>query len=464
MTLRGQALHVHTFLDSERQAATADALARACADLGMTDLSEDATVRPGGPWPRWLRSSPAPDRIYQALRYDSARLTAVLVCLAPQGDGDGWKELDQQWSDPAGDHVGRVRLFYALYDGDRDPARLATEAGEALPGEPGLSLAAEIAEGVFLWETALFPADRSERVLVLLAPASAETTADALVWPSGNAALPPLPGYLWQTAVIRHEGRRFADRRAASPPGLLHDLAAEFETAEKTGFRDADERDRKLDMLQRKTALAAAAEAALRTLHRTAEVAAANARVWLEPLPGDRDYTAWLLAEADDAIGGLRDAVAYAEPLARIGLAETEKRLRDLGARSEFLTLLQTSVIAAATLALAASQTLNYDWPTYASLQTPFIVTVTLLGLAGPLGAAALNPFARKRLVRSAAVVVTGLGAALGWLAWTGLVRSNSGHPPGRLASCVAAAVLAVVVLGAGWGARERIRSRRNVT
>jgi hypothetical protein len=168
----------------------------------------------------------------------------------------------------------------------------------------------------------------------------------------------------------------------------------------------------------------------------------------------------WLLAELDDAIAGLQDTVAFAEPMARVGLAETEQRLRDLAGRSEFLTILQTSVIAAATLALAASQTLNYDWPTYASLQTPFIVLVTLLGLASPLAVAALNPGARSGLVWWAGAAVSGFGASLGWFTATWLTRWQNGHPPHPSSSLVAAAVAATALLGIGWGWRT-VRARR---
>ncbi|HEY0534424.1 MAG TPA: CATRA conflict system CASPASE/TPR repeat-associated protein [Actinoplanes sp.] len=458
MTLLAPALHVHTYLDPAHHHETMTALEKKCLALGMTSLSEDASVRPGGPWPRWLRSSPAADRVYQALRYDNARLSAVLVCLAPAGADAGWADLDREWPDAGGDgYVGRVRLFYALYEGDGDEARLAKEVRTALPGVPALVLSALVSavDGIFLWETANSPADRADRVLVLLAPASAEAAADALLWPSGNAVLPPLPGYLWQMAIVRHEARRFAERRAVSPPGALHDLAARFEAAERAGFPSAGERDRLLDTLQRRTALAAAGEAVLRTVRRTIDAAAANAGSFMTLSAADRDYTTWLLTEVDDAIGGQHDAVAYAEPLARVGLAETEKRLRDLGARSEWLTLLQTSVIAAAGLALAASQTLNYDWPTYRSLETPFIVAVTLLGLALPLGTAALSPLARRRLVVAAAIAAAGLGAALGWLACTWLARAHS-RPPGHEKTLPAAAVLAAIAVAVGWGLRKR--------
>jgi hypothetical protein len=461
MTLRGQALHVYTYLDAARHATAVQHLADACVRLDMTDLTENLIVRSLGPWPRRLRSAPASDRIYQALEYVSVRLTAVLVCLAPKHDTLTWRELDREWrrvAAPFSDDecVGRVRLFYALYDGGADRDRLAAAASAALPGEPILTTSAVLDDGICMWEAFANSDDRLERVLVLLAPSSRVAQGDALVWPAGNAAMPPLAGYLWQMAIVRHEARRFVERRATSQPDRL------YENAEKHGIRSADQREQLLDALQRETALAAAAEAALRTMRRTVQAAADNAGAWHEPIADDRDYVTWLLGELDDAVGGMRDVVGYAEPMGRIGLAETERRLRDLGARSEFLTILQTSVIAAAALTLAASQAINYGWPTYASLQTPFIVLMTFLGLAAPVGTAALNLRARRALVRWAAVTVVGLGAALGWFLTAWLTRWQTGHPSHIMPSVAAAAVGAAVLLSLGWGSRRAVRSRRN--
>ncbi|MCG5454502.1 BN6_48550 family protein [Micromonospora sp. PSH03] len=483
MMLHDHALHVHTYLDAGRHSSTLDALAKACGTLQMSVEERASTLRPGGPWPRMLRSAPEQDRIYQALEYVTARQAAILVCLAPKDSFVTWRDLDRDWREaashvPDSECVGRVELFYALYDGDRELEWLRELVRDQLPSELA-ALAGEPAvpfEGCFLWEIDTDDENRLSRTLVLVAPSGRVSDSDALVWPNGNA-LPPLPGYLWEMANVRHEARRFADRRALSRPEVLYDHAERFEVAETSHPEIQAGRAETLRELQREVALAAAGEAVLRTMHRTVEAAAENSRAWLAtaggkpagsdhrrtdqlggPIGDDLGHAQWLLTEIADEADTVRDTVNYAAPMARIGESEIDQRLKDLGERAETLTVLQTSMIVAVGLVLAASQSLDYPWPTYASLKMPFIAVVACFGLFLPL-VTALRPTARHRFWACVGLAGAGLAASLVWMVVTWLARWRTGHPASS--STTAIAVVIAVALVATLAAWRAVRSRR---
>jgi hypothetical protein len=463
-----------------------DKLIAACRALDMKQEESVQLVRTDRLEATRLLSAPASKGIFQALEYSTARLNAFLVCLAPNDD-TSWRDLDRRWRETAGstsraDCVGRVRLFYALYDGDDDVERLADAVRTALP-DGSITLddtPTAPSSGFYLWEASRDVDDRLERVLVLIGPSAQESVSDSWVWPSMDSSLRPLPGYLWELAKVRHEARRFAERRLLSQPDELYDRASRFETDEKANPPRTEARERTLQALQRETALAEAGEATLRTMRRTVEAAAHNARIWLAswaqhlpvpvpdgdawaedlagPIGHDRGYVAWLLTEISDAADIVRDTVEYAKPMARIGSAELEQRLRDLSERSEFLTVLQTSVIAAAGLALAATQALNYRWPTYASLQTPFIVSVTWCGLFLPL-AMALRPTTRLRRRLWVGFAGAGFAASAAWFVVTWLTRWQTGHPA-RIAVSLAISAAAALVAVAVWLGWHALRTR----
>jgi hypothetical protein len=293
-----------------------------------------------------------------------------------------------------------------------------------------------------------------------------ETDADAWVWPGGGAAMPPLPGYLWELANVRHEARSLAERRAQLRLEELYDRATQFEKAEHSHPQRAEERAATLRTLQREAALAAASEAPLRAMYRTAAAAADNARQrlrsWAQTVPGgveggpdwdnvtltgpiadDRDYAAWLLIEIDDVATTIHDAVAYAEPMVRIGSAEIEQVLKELAERNEFRTVLQTAVIAAVGLALAAAQSLDLHWPLDAPLQTPIVATVASLGLFLTT-VPALRRSAVPRLQLFAGLSGVGLVASLFWLGVTWATLWRTEHLP--------APTLTLIVVGSASG------------
>ncbi|MFI2714564.1 CATRA conflict system CASPASE/TPR repeat-associated protein [Micromonospora sp. NPDC018662] len=481
MRLHAYALNAYTFFDGVRDTGIASRIIAACRRLGMEEPDRVPLVHADGLRFRQLLTAPG-DGTWQALRYATARLDAFLVCLAPVDGSEDWRELDRRWRKAVGaatgeDCTGRVRLFYALYDGDGDADRLAAAADAALPAGATIrgEEPTEPVPGTYLWEVPSPDPDRLERVLVLLAPTAIKSLSDSWVWPDGDARLRPLPGYLWEMAKVRHEARRFAERRSQDRQARLYDLASRVEDSERTDPEPTDAREERLRKLRRETALGAADEADLRIMSRTVTAEEHNARLWLRewagtltvpdrhawaeglagPVAADLAYVAWLLTEIDDAADTARNTVAYAEPMAQIGAADLERRLRALAERNEFLTALHTSVLAAVGLLLAASQSLSYDWPMYASLRAPFIVSVAAGGLLLLLAAALRST--RRFLVGLAA---GGFAASVTWFVVTWLVRWQTAHPPTASVTRGWSAAAAVVAL-AGWLGRRAIRSRR---
>lgn len=490
MRLHAFALHVYIYFHGRRDAATADRVVTACRALGITETADLPRVPTSTP--RAVQSlthpNPGPEgkAVRQALRYTTTSLDAFLVCLAPPDGSADWRELDRTWRHAAGgatdaDCTGQVRLFYALYDGDGATADLVAAAQAALPDGQVITddQLIEPAPGCCLWEVRSTDPDRLERVFVLLAPTSQEKVSDSWVWPRGNDRIRPLPAYLWEMAKIRHEARRFRERRSQDRQSRLHDLAARVERSERTYPEPSRTREERLRKLRREVALGAADEAELRLMTRTVQAAEHNARAWLldwadtlevrdrhawaesltGPVAADQTYVAWLLSEIDDATDTAHNTVAYAEPMAQIGAADLEQQLRDLGERNEFLAALHTAVLAAVGLLLAASQSLSYDWPIYASLRAPFIVSVAAGGLLLLLVAALRSArFCRRLWIGAAAA---GGAASVAWFVTTLLVRWQTGHPPTG-PTTVAWSAAAAAVAFAGW-LTWQIKSRREL-
>ncbi|GAB3076821.1 CATRA conflict system CASPASE/TPR repeat-associated protein [Micromonospora schwarzwaldensis] len=483
MRLHAYALNAYTFFDGLRDTGVATRIVAACRALGMAEPDRVPLVHADGLRARQLLTAPG-DGTWQALRYATTRLDAFLVCLAPVDGAADWRELDRTWREAVGaaadeDCTGRVRLFYALYDGAGDADQLAVAAEAALPAGANIrgEEPTEPVPGTYLWEVPSPDPDRPERVLVLLAPTAGETLSDSWVWPDGDARLRPLPGYLWEMAKVRHEARRFAERRSQDRQARLYDLASHVEDSERTDPEPTEAREERLRKLRRETALGAADEADLRIMSRTVTAEEHNARIWLRdwagtlavpdrhawveglagPVAADLEYVAWLLTEIDDAADTARYTVAYAEPMAQIGAADLERRLRALAERNEFLTALHTSVLAAVGLLLAASQSLSYDWPMYASLRAPFIVSVAAGGLLLLLATTLRST--RRFWV---GLATAGFAASLTWFVVTWLVRWQTARPPEASVTRGWSAAAAAAAL-AGWLGRRAIRSRREL-
>ena len=471
MTLRSYAMHVYTYLDGTDELEALQDLVEVCTSLGLPELPPEGPqgVHTPGPVARRSFGGETGRGIYQAVEFTTARQTALLACLVPAGDDRAWRELDAEWREAAGtavsaECVGRVRLYYALYEGKGTAERLASLARAALPVPADLAYATELFAGCHLWEVDTAEDHRRDRTLVLLAPAAQERRSDDWVWPDGTYRLPPLPGYLWEMAKVRHEARRFEERRSLLWAQELPARAARFEHAERARVRPSAARDHELRILRRHTALASASAAVLRGMQRTVQAAAGNARMRLDgagwapssdhgPFVADRAYADWLLVVMADEAATAADDVQYAGPLAALASAAAEEHLVDLRERSQALTLLQTATIVTIGLFLAATQAIGYKWRTYASVQTPFVIWVLFLGLFLPLAATRLH----GRHARWWRLLVIGSGAgfaaATGCLLVAWAVRWRTGAPadPATFVVTAVAGVIVAAVIAAAW-------------
>ncbi|RSM72681.1 hypothetical protein DMB66_04660 [Actinoplanes sp. ATCC 53533] len=483
MTLRSYAMHVYTYLDGEDGVAALQELVEICGALGMPESPIEGTrgARTSGPEARRSFGGASERKIYQAIEYHTTRLTAFLACLVP-ADGRVWAQLDREWREaagtaPAADCVGRVHLYYALYEGGSGVERLAGLASQALPA-PGLlerrtdpairghhadpvnlKHRTELFPGCHLWEVNPGADGGRDRVFALLSPANQEQRSDDWVWPAGSFRLPPLPGYLWEMAKVRHEARRFDERRSALVVPKLVERASRFEAAERSRGWTGKARDEELRALQRDTALASAGAAALRTMQRTVQAASGDALAILEyagrkPNGGvfaaDLAYVDWLRVEIADEADTAADAVSYAEPMAALATAAAEER-------RQRLTVEQTATIAAIGLFLAATQSIEYEWRTFASLQTPFVISVLFLGLLLPVVAMA-QPSGREDRRWRGWVLLAGAGfaASTAWFVVGWLVRRQGDGPAPALVAAAAAAA-GVIAAWSIFSARRRI-------
>jgi hypothetical protein len=474
MALRSYTMHVYTYLDGDDGVAPIQQLVAICGALGMPEsiTMETRGVATSGPVFQRSFGGASTRGIYQAIEYHTTRLAAFLICLAP-ADGRTWGQLDREWREAAGTAaaapcVGRARLYYALYDGGGSLERLEGLASQALAGQGGLARLTDAATrgpqaepvdlmhrtelfvGCHLWEVAPGADSRRDRMFLLLSPASQEHRSDEWVWPGRGFRLPLLPGYLWEMAKVRHEARHFDEGRFSLTVPNLMQRARRFEAVERSKNWRGDARDEELRTLQRDTALASAGAAALRRMHRTVQAAADNAVAILGEtsrnladgvFAEDRAYADWLRVEIVDEADTAADAVNYAGPLAALATVAIEER-------RQRLMVQQTAMIAAVGLFLAATQSISYEWRTFASLKTPFVIAVLFLGLLFPVVAMA-RPSGRDDRQWRAWVLLAGAGfaASAAWFIVGWLIRRQGSAPASPVVAAIAGAAGVVAAL-----------------
>ncbi|GGQ75550.1 CATRA conflict system CASPASE/TPR repeat-associated protein [Couchioplanes azureus] len=337
-----------------------------------------------------------------------------------------WPEFDLGWLDlvGAGDQpLGTAQIYSCLVRRGTSAAGAGRLAPAARTGSwwqptPGM-LVAE-----------LHTARARHRGLFAVAPA--EATLDEWLWTSPGAGLPALTRYLLQAAQLRHQN---AELRGLRPRfTAVAEKIDEHCTAMRTALAGTDvplarilEADQALtrlstdqggvvEQLTLVRAMTGTVEAITHNLEAVGRIgAAARGRESRELAPADRRMADRTLVQLRTEEAYLAAAQLKAAEQSRLAAAVVTTRLAE---RKASLTLLQTAVIGAVLMLLAAVQSLEYEVPLPARLQPPTIALLAAIALAlpsavlrWPRGADHSPGWARLDILFAALA-----GGALGWL------------------------------------------------
>jgi hypothetical protein len=299
---------------------------------------------------------------FQVIARREHDLLNLSLVLANPADGDGpggarrsgaaarpgWAEFDrwlgQAVGDGADDLVGVARVYQAKVAErehlDRSSlAELGDAVRSALPprdDEPQWwDWGIITADGFAVWEASTRRDTRSERRLVVLAPASADARLSAWTWSRGDVALPPFARYLMHAAKLRYELRQWA---GGSSVTALHDRLEKATAtvgralAEPPGAGLADA----MAQLHQARADVVGALSWIRALRLTAQIASENLAAGLasaeraeggsDPLSEDATLGPWFVQALSDAAGYIEIAEETAEHLAGVAQAELARR------------------------------------------------------------------------------------------------------------------------------------------
>ncbi|HEX2315615.1 MAG TPA: CATRA conflict system CASPASE/TPR repeat-associated protein [Thermomonospora sp.] len=398
-TLTDQALVVHLFVTDDARDALRTAWDACSAALGMDrpvaalGLPEDLP----GDLPRAgaVAARQTADRRRQAIVRRHRDVLVLSAALA----GDDWADLESAWTSAipsAGDRAfGETRIFAAA-------GRPTGEVGERVPGTPALGPPAIVDGHTTLWETAGGADDRRLRRIVALSHEGRSAESDAWLWSRGDDGLPPFARYLLHIAKIRYQLRvrdRYDQERHVASVGRDADAAvAEARrvllTEPPAPAALLDVRARLAAQTVRSTGLVEV-RTRLAEMTRTVEIAVSNAHAPAHRglFGDDRALAEWFAQRlADDAhyleaaAQRVHDVLAALSMAVEAALDERREEVRaDEAAaalRRERLNLLQTAIIGAALMTLAAVQALQYRPPLPPSLRPPVIAAlgaVTLL-------------------------------------------------------------------------------------
>jgi hypothetical protein len=484
--------HLQALWEACRRQLGMDAEVPGLAPVTLPASAADVPARPG------LVAAcqrPGDDGVWQAFarREHDAACLAVLLAPGPAGTAGrpgaapgSWAELEQRWQalQPAGgppDLLGQAVVLIGLAPAGGaaasapEPADLSGLVRQAVAGPttPGWWRHPAATPHPFtLWEASASADDgRPARRVVVLAPEAAEDAAYRWVWTSGDGELAPLGRYLLHAAKLRHQLRVFDDGRsfrrihaeveAAIDELLRFHLAADPAAVPVARLLDARAR---LAGVQAGTAGLVAASTRLREIARTVDIARTNMAALSASTgpPGpsaglfadDRALAAWFADRLADEQVYLDAARERAREVADVTAAVVDQRLAErqeaTRRHQERGTLLQTSVLGALLMALAAVQALGYQLRVVpGAAQAPLIVLLAALALALPSWALRLHPEARDGAPLGAAdhVMVGAVGAAAGWLAlaWAASLHHWALGPGWALLAAAGGAALTVV-------------------
>jgi hypothetical protein len=437
------------------------------------------------------------DRVYEAVLSAASDSMCLTVLLAPNLQTSTWADLDARWphataaetggwaggepgtraggepgtraggepgtraggepgtragGEPGGGgggDLGTVRIYLAYVDSapdDETAGRIAAAIGEAVP-DPGGATAwtgnwSRTAQDFLLWEPPARHPD--ERRLVLIGQESAEDELDAFAWTSGGRVLGPLVYYLLDSEKLRYE---MAVHDADFP--RIRQLCLDIDDAvdrllalhrsASTAPADLVRADDALTQLQTDATGLITTLARLRKVAWTVGVAKANMTAAVPALPSARGPLAADQAMAKVLADRLGDDIAYLdisrERADRVSALTATAVQRGLGAFQQQLLLVQTSVVGAIVMILAAVQAFETKLDMPALLQAPLIAVLGGLALALPTAAMRWSSnISRDMPLRTVDYLATFvLGASLGWLAGEVVSYAIDGHPLDKL-------------------------------
>jgi hypothetical protein len=380
--------------------------------------------------------------IFQAVVRQVHDVLALSLVVSPSPADVGWRELEGRWVAvaPDGDAwaLGEARLLTAVA---RSPARLSgTFDGVEGPFAPPF----DVDGHTVVWEQEGTD-PRSLRRFVAVARAGREDESDAWLWSRGDEGLPPFGAYLLHTAKVRHQLRTREAAEATVSTALDRADALLRERYDRGGADAADHlvamRGQLSRLLAGPSGLTRLATS-LREMGRTVRIAASNTRLVAPPgttgndiEPGivadDLALADWVAQHIDDDLvyveaarervrDGLTEVVQAAEEAIqdrREALAQRQERSRR---ERERFDLLQTGLIGAVLMVLAATQSFGYRVPLAGSIVPAVIAFLGSLVLV--LAAAAVTLRTTADESRGAEVVAsTTAGLASAALSWVGV-------------------------------------------
>ena len=461
IAVRDPALHILVFAPIGPNATDPDGgLARtweATSRLGITEpatgfdqhVELPAELPDDDVWFRVIAAKSDPGGRDTAIAFTAHDVAAVVVRLrtkATISDGDAWAALSTAWHDAAGDAgldgiFGAAHVFTGVSDGpsvtlsgdEADTARkvLAGHAGS------GLETSAVVDPGITLWDMEML----SGRAVVALAGNEAAALLGEWCWVSAtNDDIGQLVRYYMHASKLRFEIGVFRsgidelrDRERELDAGLaeLFTLHERFETT-AAGARELIDAQSRLGRAQGDAAGLLVSITYLRDLGQTVEIAIHNLREYepekavdapaaMSPFGRDLRLAKWLA----DRVG---HEIAYLESCReRVGEAQalTDLRLKQLAAShartAEWLTVLQTSLVASLLGAFAVSSALGEPFPAPWHLRVSVMALVAALALVLPPLALRWNHGYAWPELTAAAVV----GAAAGCVTVAGVVSTR---------------------------------------
>jgi hypothetical protein len=492
MRPRRAALIVHTFT---RSVSALEPVWTAAAALDMD--------RPIGRWPvelpvGWTPLNPAftmlagrqrlrSGEFHQAIAYRVHDVWGASVLLGPNDDRVSWDELDHRWleaqPEPPADAIGTVTVYAGLVSmprrwrgGPADPGRLARqmEGGRPEPIDEWADAWSRTDRGVITWELPAGDLPTGRR-LVAVAAAENEPALDDWIWAADRPGLPTLTQYLLHAAKLRYQHRVLEQ----SLPSLRATVSrVEENCALLDGLLNAGDpplsqllaADRAVSVAQTDQNGLIKALGNVRDMARTVRVAERNMAATLGettfsatagPPSVDRDLAEWTREQLLIEETYLNSAHQRVREAGRLAGTVIDQRQRQ---RQEGLTLLQTSIIGALLMALAAVQSFAYQTPLPAPLTAPTIGLLAVVALLLPpavLRSPGLHTTSRRRWAVAGAAGLT--GAVLGWfgatLAWE--LETGRGAPEVWSLSLAGGGFLVstAIVLAMSFGRAASLRS-----